>query len=444
MAAISFLNPYGWRALYQPFEYYLVWRHEPIYKTVVELESVSWNANLTNGLPLFVVGWPLLILWRARRGAFDAVEALLAAYLIATALPTQRFTGLLALGAAPYLARDLDAWVRSRRWPKWTAPAPARALLAGVVCVGAGIPEWSNPALKPGVALRDEWFPIHACDFVAAHGVRGRAFNDFYLGGYMLWRFWPERDRLPFIDIHQTGTREDRRLASAVTADPAAWRTLDAKYRFDYVMLNRYWIQGDRSLDALDADTSFALVFVDDAAALYVRRSGALSAVADSFAYRVVPGSISGIQALGASLSADSTLRAAVAAELMRMVTESEFSGSAHSNLANIAMMEGRLADARREILLALERDPGAVYAHERLGIIALSEGRPRAALDALSRERPAKEHRPITERLKIDARVLLREIEARRAELAAALQREPGRSDLADSLAAVTRRLEH
>jgi hypothetical protein len=242
----------------------------------------------------------------------------------------------------------------------------------------------------PGVGLRNEWFPIRACDFVARHGVRGRAFNDYYLGGYMLWRFWPERDRLPFMDIHQTGTREDRRLAAAIPLGEGAWGVLDGKYAFDYAMLNRYWIQGDRSLDALDADTSLALVFMDDAAALYLRRSR-FGALADSFAYRVLPGSVSGIQSLGAALAADSTRRRAAQAELERMVRESPFTGSAHSNLANIAMIEGRLSDARREILQALALDPGALYAHERLGVIALSEGRPRAALDALAREHPTR-----------------------------------------------------
>jgi tetratricopeptide (TPR) repeat protein len=442
MAAIAFVNPYGWRTLAEPFQYFFVWRHEPIYKTVSELESVSWLSNLTNGLPLFVVGWPLLILWRARRGALDLAEALLAVYLIATALPAQRFTGLLALGASPYLARDLDAWVRARHWPRWTAAAPARALLVALACVGSGLYEWSDPAIRQGIGLRDEWFPIRASDFVAAHGVGGRAFNDYYLGGYMLWRFWPERDRLPFMDIHQTGTREDRRLAAALTQSEGAWRELDAKYAFDYVMLNRYWIEGDRSLDGLDADTSFALVFMDDAAALYLRRAGRFHALADSFAYRVLPGSVSGIQALGPTLAADSTRRSAAAAELQRMIRESPFTGSAHNNFANIAMIEGRLDEARREILLALALDPGTPYAHERLGLIALSEGRPRAALDALAREHPTKEHRPITERLKSEARVLLRETEARRRELEAALGREPGRRDLADSLAAVEQRL--
>src|SRR6185436_14409244 len=96
----------------------------------------------------------------------------------------------------------------------------------------------------------------------------------------------------------------DRRLAAGVTTDPATWSVIDGKHRFDYALLNRYWIQGDRSLDALDADTSFAVVFMDDAAALYVRRSGPLRAVADSFAYRIVPAGTGGISRLGMEMSA--------------------------------------------------------------------------------------------------------------------------------------------
>ena len=124
------------------------------------------------------------------------------------------------------------------------------------------------------------------------------------------------------------------------------------------------------------------------------------------------------------------------------MIRESEYNGSAHSNLANLAMIEGRYEEARREIGLALARNPAMPYAWERLALIAMSERRPRTALDALAREKPKPEHRAITERLRREARALLTETEARRAELRAALAREPGRRDLADSLAATERRL--
>jgi Flp pilus assembly protein TadD len=124
------------------------------------------------------------------------------------------------------------------------------------------------------------------------------------------------------------------------------------------------------------------------------------------------------------------------------MVRESEYNGSAHSNLANLAMLEGRYPEAERELRLAIERDPATLYAWERLGVLALSQGRPRAALDELSQERPKPDHKGITEGLKREARAELQELDAHRVELTSALAAAPGRRDLADSLAAVRKRL--
>jgi hypothetical protein len=50
--AISFLNPFGWRALWQPFDYFLHGRHEAIFELVGELRPIAWNVNVVNGLPL--------------------------------------------------------------------------------------------------------------------------------------------------------------------------------------------------------------------------------------------------------------------------------------------------------------------------------------------------------------------------------------------------------
>ena len=40
-AAASLVNPFGWHALAQPFEYFFVWRHEPVYKLIGELSPVT-------------------------------------------------------------------------------------------------------------------------------------------------------------------------------------------------------------------------------------------------------------------------------------------------------------------------------------------------------------------------------------------------------------------
>ena len=275
--AVSLLNPGGWHTLLLPVQYAFVWSREPIFRFISELAPVDWTVQWRTGLLPLVVAWPLLLLWRWRSRGLDLAGTLLCALLLTITIPAQRFVGMLAVIAAPFIAR-------------WTAAAWARAGLAGVTCVAISVPLWMNPYEPLGVRLRNEWYPIAACDFMQQHGVRGRGYNHFFLGGYLLWRFFPERERLPFTDVHQAGTREDRALVAAAATDPGAWRTLDAKYEFDWVLLNRWRVEGDRSLDIVDADTSFARVFLDDAAALYARRSGALAPVAAAYGYRLLPG----------------------------------------------------------------------------------------------------------------------------------------------------------
>jgi hypothetical protein len=73
--------------------------------------------------------------------------------------------------------------------------------------------KWTHYENRLGIRPDDRHEPVAACDFMEKHGVRGRGFNDFFLGGYMLWRFWPDRGRLPWIDIHPEDRPALERLA---------------------------------------------------------------------------------------------------------------------------------------------------------------------------------------------------------------------------------------
>jgi hypothetical protein len=184
------------------------------------------------------------------------------------------------------------------------------------------------------VGLHMEHFPVGACDFITAHDIRGRAFNPFYFGGYMLHRFGSQRDRLPFMDIHQAGTPELRFRYMRAFFRPIGWRELDQRYRFDWVLLDRAQHGADRLLDFLDADTSFALVFLDDAAAVYVRRDGPLRDVAMRFGYRTLPAAPAGRTPIFQRSLADSALRQRVIADLEREVAGSPWHRMAASALA--------------------------------------------------------------------------------------------------------------
>ena len=363
--AVSFLNPFGWRALWQPFDYFLNGRHEAIFALVGELKPIQWSVNFTNGLPLLFAGWPLLILARALARRVDRVEIALAVIFTALVMFGQRFLGFYALIAAAYVSRDLSEQLAGTSLSR--LPVVTRSALAAAACVVIGIPEWSAPDLPLGVRLRPLWYPEKACDYMAAQGVRGRGFNSFDLAGYQLYRFWPERERLPFIDIHQTGSRADRDAYAALHHDPGVWRALDAKYHFDYVLWPRKLIRGNAGLDALDADSSFALVFLDDVAALYVRRAGALSVVAERDRYRLLPGGGARISALQSMCASDSIQCDALAGELDRAIAGSPRNAQARSLRANIALMRGDLVGARRQLEAALAVDPMLARGRDRL-----------------------------------------------------------------------------
>ena len=374
--AATLVNPFGFDALAQPFEYLAVWRHELVYRSIVELRPVTWAANLRNGLPVLVVAWPALLLWRWRARGLDLAEALACILFTALGLSSHRFLGFYAVVAAPHVARDLADWVAARRWPAWSAPPARRALLAGAACVALGLPEWSLPVPRPGVGVEWTSVPVAACDFMRTAGVRGRGFAPFEYGGYLLWRFWPDRARLPFLDIHQTGSREDRRLYAEAFLGRAGWRALDARYRLDYVLLPREQAPGTRVLDELDADTTFALVFADDVAALFVRRAGPLGTLADSAGYRALPAGHEGVDRVAQAALADPALRARVEAELARRIAGSRWNASASMAAAWFAALDDRPDAARRHLERAIAVDPRLPGAHFRLATLAAAGGR--------------------------------------------------------------------
>ncbi|HTM57728.1 MAG TPA: hypothetical protein VL123_04875 [Candidatus Udaeobacter sp.] len=395
-ALISLVNPWGFAALWQPFEYFLYWRHEPIFQTIGELQPLDWHYNRQNGLPILIVLWIALMVWRARRVRFDGVEALMFALVGGLSLPTERFLGFFAVVAAPFMARDLDAWTRSRT-PASSGPGIhftgekgrglwIRAAAVSILCVLIATPEWLRPGTPLGIGIDWGGHPVRACDFMESHGVRGHGMNQFAEGGYQLYRFWPDRSRLPFIDIHQTGTRDDRYLYAYAQTDSSAWRYLDNKYRFDYAVLYTNQNPKDRLLDFLDTDRAhWALVFSDDAAAVFIRREGPLAAIARDTEYQALPAGNAGTAILG-RCSVDTTLRRRLERELERSEAESPWNARAKTLRAALVVLDGRTAQALQLLDQAIAQKPIALIAYKIRERIDLAIGRPREAMSDIRR----------------------------------------------------------
>ncbi len=437
--AASFLNPFGWRALWQPFDFALHWRSEPMFSAIGELQHLPLAALRWSGVAFVLILWPVLILWRARRRGWDLVEALSFLVFGAFAVSSVRFLGYVSLVSLPYLARDLDAWAASVQWPAWSAPPWRRATLAAAACVALGLPPWSARGTGFAVGIDMRFVPERACDFIAAEGIHGRGFNHFHFGGYMLWRFWPDRGRLPFATIHPEALRREDRLGyEHARSDPGGWRALDRRHRFDYALLYRRQLGGDRLLDSVDADTSWALVFLDDVAAVFVRNDGPLAPVAGRLAYQVAPAGRGAIGALGRACERDTVLRARAEAELARQSAGSPNDAMASSVLATLELMDGRLGDAEARLRHALVVDPELPRAHERLGMIALAAGHP---ADAVRELRIALTDRPVSQGVHFALGRAFRlsgQPEKAREQYQAELRLDPGHAEAIDSLRAL------
>ncbi len=262
--------------------------------------------------------------------------------------------------------------------------------MASLACVAMMVPELTRPGIGLGYGFVWNQYPVRACDWIEKHGVRGRAFNPFSYGGYLLWRFYPDSTRLPFMDIHQAGTPRIRREYAYVAQDSLAWRVLDAQWRFDWVIMMRGLSTRVGVLDFLDADSDFALVFADDVAAVYLRRDGRDSTLAELWGYRLMPGGSRAIGALGDRVWQDPAIRVALDRELARAIASSEWNGHARALAANIALQDGRYDEAAKHLQHAIRLETQEQLLHGRLGIARLMSGRAVEALAEFETERRA------------------------------------------------------
>jgi len=371
----SLANPFGWEALIQPLQYFTVWRHEPVYLSIGELSPVFWDVHIRDLLPLWLgcVVAGAIVRWRAR--GFDAAEAVLMLVCLTQALSTQRFIGYAALTLAPFAARDMADWLGRVRWPSWLRGGAERAMLAATACVALVIPSLTDPIVRLGVGWEHRMYPERACDWIEKHGVRGRAFNTFSFGGYLLYRFYPDPGRLPFMDIHQAGTKEIRYLYAWAQQDSTAWHAADRKFHFDWVLLPGATPGSPILANFLDADSTWAMVFVDDEAVLWLRRDGSCAQLAREYAYHYLPGGPAGIGPLGARAASDSTARGPIRAEIERAIADSPFNARSQSFAGNLALLEGRFEDAERYFDEAARQQPIDVVVRDRQGLAHLYAG---------------------------------------------------------------------
>jgi tetratricopeptide (TPR) repeat protein len=156
------------------------------------------------GFRLFYLFWILLFLtWGAAffswRNLKPADLFLLLVFMI-LAFRAQRHIELFVVIAVPILARHLTLDLRkalsekTHLWGIEMRPVGQFINLAVILLLlFAGI--WVTVPRRStfGLGVRTRYYPEKAADFIKEAGITGRMYNEYEWGGYLIWRFFPQR-----------------------------------------------------------------------------------------------------------------------------------------------------------------------------------------------------------------------------------------------------------
>ncbi|MCZ6670255.1 MAG: hypothetical protein O6947_04440 [Acidobacteria bacterium] len=283
------LNPWGWR----PFAVVL-----RITKLTGQpfARNLEWGRPEFSDFPLFyfaLIG--ILLLPLLFRRLADPHLFLAVSLLAAMSLTSIRFVGIfffsLPFLLAPYAVLGASAAARLPVRP-WVRSAISAAMVA-ILGVGLSMHVADRHRFRSDFQRPDR-FPVGAVDFLERHRVGAeRLFNDVKFGGYLIWRRFP--DYQVFID----GRNEvyEQLLPEIFTAMESgnSWDRLMRKYAIDSALLRYppnltpvlYPGVGEETTrsDLRPFSTLYfprekwALVYWDDAAMLFLKRTEANSAV---------------------------------------------------------------------------------------------------------------------------------------------------------------------
>jgi hypothetical protein len=125
-------------------------------------------------------------------------------------------------------------------WARMAVPVAAEWLAAGALLAGSLVLMGEGHAFEFRAA---EWkYPTGAAEFLRAHHVSARMFNTYELGGYLIWRLWPEEE--VFIDgraLNETVYQDYQRIAFNANAEGGkSAEELLRQYGIDLIVMDGF------------------------------------------------------------------------------------------------------------------------------------------------------------------------------------------------------------
>jgi len=252
----TLFNPYGFK-IYGMFS--RVMGDANLLGAISELQPPPLGVN--RELELMILAF-IVVGSLACRRLPTAADYLILLFFLHQALFHARHLPLFAVTAAPILA-----W--QARGVYDTLPAswrrlwrPAMAVLAVTMAIGmVALPRagwyWpplgrnqsaleKNVALLQGRAYYPEGFPEEVCDYLLAHDLPGRLFNEVNFAGYLIWRLSPEKyqvftdNRFDIFGSQFWEQAEQIQNGATSQAGDPVWRELLDKWDVNLVIIDKF------------------------------------------------------------------------------------------------------------------------------------------------------------------------------------------------------------
>ena len=173
--AALFVNPFGWRLVYYPFD--LAFKQKLNIAHVQEWVSVDFHDLRGRMVLLLIIGLMLGAFFRNRR--WDLGEILILLFALYSGLTYIRFLVLLGIVAAPVLAKTLDFFPPYH--PEDETPRVNMVVLAVSICVM--IFYWPREAkIRKSI---EETYPAGIIPYLEANPPQGNVLNFYLWGGYL-------------------------------------------------------------------------------------------------------------------------------------------------------------------------------------------------------------------------------------------------------------------
>ena len=241
-----------------------------------QIYNMDWRPTTFAGAPgyFYAVGGVFLLLltgWKR----FAATDLFLLGGLAYMGFGLERHGTFFFLAAGALLPRYVDAI--AGYLPPMKTKALAVLRLSVLFLAIAGIVTVARPAWRDNgffdTGLRRWHYPVEAATFVAENHLPKNLYNTYDWGGYLMWTLFPDyqvfwdgrSDSVEMFDLGLTVMRGDQ-----------GWRGILDRFEVNTVVSKACTVDTGQHyplLDRLREDPAWALVFADQSALVFVRRS---------------------------------------------------------------------------------------------------------------------------------------------------------------------------